>query len=85
MANEQIPEDLVREYEGEDLYSIGTHVPEKSFYNHNYYRLPNGTLVLLKNDDFDWNDVFVVDEEGREHLVGGQQDEHPNFMIGRFT
>lgn len=32
MANEQIPEDLVREYEGEDLYSIGTHVPEKSFY-----------------------------------------------------
>lgn len=85
MANEQIPEDLVREYEGEDLYSIGTHVPEKSFYNHNYYRLPNGTLVLLKNDDFDWNDVFVVDGEGKEHLVGGQQDEHPNFMIGRFT
>ena len=84
MANEQKPEDRVREYEGQDLYAIGSPIPEKSFYNHNYYKLPNGTIVFLKNDDFDWNDVFVVDDDGKEHLVGGQYDDK-GFEIGQFT
>lgn len=74
---------LVREYEGKDIEKVGTHLPDKSSYNYNFYRLPNGTEVLMDNDDDGYNMVFVCDG-GNNIYVGAQYDDG-ELMIGDFT
>ena len=77
------PESLVREYEGEDLEKIGKHLPDISTYNYNFYRLPNGTVILMVSDDDNCSDVFVV-KDSNKFLVGLQYD-NGEFMIGNFS
>ena len=76
-------EELVRPYVGNDLYKIGTEILDKSVYNHNFVRLPNGTEVLLQNDDEGFNDVAVVDGDALIY-VGGQWDNR-GLELGEFT
>jgi len=75
---------LVREYAGQDLEKIGTYLPDESSYNHNSYRLPNGTVVVMHNDDDGFNLISVVTGDGQEVYVGAQYDDG-EFMIGVFT
>ena len=77
------PESLVREYEGEDLEKIGKHLPDISTYNYNFYRLPNGTIILMVGDDDNCSDVYVV-KDSNKFLVGLQYD-NGEFMIGNFS
>ncbi len=77
------PESLVREYEGEDLEKIGEHLPDISTYNHNFYRLPNGTIILMVGDDDNCSDVFVI-KDSNKFLVGLQYD-NGEFIIGDFS
>ena len=74
----------VEEYVGQDLASIGKRIDEMTTWNRVYYKLPNETIVCLRNDDEGWNDVFVIDTvNNSEHIVGGQYDNGP-FNIGEF-
>jgi len=77
------PESLVREYEGEDLEKIGKHLSEISSYNYNFYRLPNGTIILMISDDDNCSDVFVMDGP-KQSRVGIQYDGGV-FEIGDFS
>jgi len=77
------PESLVSAYVGKDLEKIGTHLPEKSTYNYNFYRLPNGTIVLLENNDEGFNQVAVEMTNGTLAWVGAQYDDG-EFMLGSF-
>ena len=78
------PESLVSDYEGQDLTEIGVHLPNESSYNYNFYRLPNGTVVLLQNDDDGFNQVSVKTTNGELKYVGAQYDQDGRFMIGEF-
>lgn len=52
----------INEYDGMKFSDIATKLNNISTYNSNYYKLPNGTVVLLETDEFyDTNDIFVVD------------------------
>ena len=75
-------EQMVREFIGKDLEAIGIHIPEKSTYNHNYFRLPNGTVVLMVNDDDGYNQVFVV--SGEKEVNVGEQWDGGAFSVGDF-
>lgn len=77
------PESFVSAYVGKNLVKIGTHLPEKSSYNYNFYKLPNGTVVLLQNDDEGFNQVAVERTNGALEWVGAQYD-GGEFMIGSF-
>lgn len=82
-------QDLLRPYLGQDLYNIGTLIEDKSSYCYNFYRLPNGTIVLLDSNDDSFSDVAVIDgdiDTGTRIYVGGQQD-FPSygFMLGNFS
>ena len=77
-------ESLVSGYEGRDLTEIGVHLPNMSSYNHNYYKLPNGTVVLLQNDDDGFNQVSVKMPNGELKYVGAQYDHDGRFMVGEF-
>ena len=81
-------EELVRPYVGKVIEEIGTHIPDKSVYNYNFYRLPNGTVVLLQSNDDCFSEVAVVAgdiEGGNKIWVGGQQDDGYGLMLGEFT
>lgn len=52
--------EIMNEYEGQEIEKIGTHLPKKSTYNHNYYRMPNDTEVLVICDDNGYYEVYVV-------------------------
>lgn len=82
-AQNTSPESLVSAYVGKDLEKIGTHLPEKSSYNHNFYKLPNETVVLLQNDDEGFNQVAVEMKNGMLKWVGAQYD-NGKFMLGSF-
>lgn len=77
------PESLVSAYVGKNLEKIGTRLPEKSSYNYNFYKLPNGTTVLLQNDDEGFNQVAVEMTNGTLKWVGAQYD-GGEFMLGSF-
>lgn len=74
---------LVSCYVGQNLYDIGTHMKEKSSYNHNFYKLPNGTTVLLENDDDGFNQVAVEWANGELTWIGAQYDDE-GLMIGEY-
>lgn len=73
--------DKIREYEGQDLAKIGKPIEDITNYNNEYFELPNGIVVLLKNDDDGFNQVFVVDDDGHEENVGAQYDDD-GLMLG---
>ena len=77
------PEALVLEYEGENLDKIGEHLPDISSYNHNFYRLPNGTMILMDSNDDNCSDVYVV--KGSNKFLVGLQYDNGEFMIGNFS
>ena len=77
------PESLVACYRGQDLEKIGTHLSDRSSYNYNFYKLPNGAIVLLNNDDEGFNQVYVELPDGKLENVGAQYD-NDGFMIGSF-
>lgn len=77
------PESLVREYEGEDLEKIGKNLPDISTYNYNFYRLPNGAVILMVSDDDNCSDVYVV--KGSNKFLVGLQYDNGEFMIGNFS
>lgn len=82
MIDREHAKELVREYEGQDLYKIGTHIPSRSCYNSNYYTLPNGVIVKLSNDDDGYNMVFVVDgNDWNATLVGEQMDGGEFYIV----
>lgn len=81
-------EELVRPYVGKTIEEIGIHISDKSVYNYNFYRLPNGTVVLLESNDDGFSQVAVVDgdiDNGNKIWVGGQQDDDYGLMLGEFT
>lgn len=81
-------EELVRPYVGKVIEEIGTHISDKSVYNYNFYRLPNGAVVLLENNDDGFSQAAVVDgdiDNGNKIWVGGQQDDDYGLMLGEFT
>lgn len=82
-TRQQNAESLIACYVGKDLEKVGTHLPDKSSYNHNFYRMPNGTTVLLRNDDEGFNQVAVEMPNGELSWVGAQYD-NGEFMLGSF-
>lgn len=77
------PESYVSCYKDMDLTKIGIYLPSESSYNYNFYRLPNGTIVLLQNDDDGFNRVLVKMPSGELEYVGAQYD-NDKFMLGDF-
>ncbi len=83
MTKEQ--RESLEDYNGMDLDKL-KHIPEISFYNHNYYvgkkrlNYPTNDLIFAKSDDDNFTEYYVVTTNG-QHIYFGYSETSEDDVI----
>lgn len=67
--------DQLKQYVGKNINEIGEHLKQASVYNHNFFELPNGIILLEEFDEFEEiGDLYLSEFRNNYAYYVGQTD-----------
>lgn len=84
MTQEQALE-LCKPYNGQQICDIGNHLKDKSVYNCNVYRLPNGTEIKVVSHDDEYQSEVYLQDGSIDRYVGIAEDTDNDKLVWTVT